>query len=74
MNHKTHLFNSADISIYSPKISKFCYVEKYQYRLHFFWVFKNFINKHGYNFDNVSKKIALGLLKIKISWNKGYDI
>ena len=26
---------SADISIFSPEISKFCYIKKYRYRLHF---------------------------------------
>ena len=42
-----------------------CYVKKYWYRWHFdtqflilltcFWVFKYCLNKHGYNFDDVSK-------------------
>ena len=27
--------NFADISIFSPEISKFCYIKKYGYRLHF---------------------------------------
>ena len=35
MNHVTHPLNSADISIFSPDISKFCYIKKYRYRLHF---------------------------------------
>ena len=35
MNHVTHPVNSADISIFSPEISKFCYIRKYRYRLHF---------------------------------------
>ena len=35
MNHVTHPFASADISIFSPEISKFCYIKKYRYRLHF---------------------------------------
>ena len=35
MNHVTHLLNSADISIFSSEISKFCYIKKYKYRLHF---------------------------------------
>ena len=35
MNHVTHLLTSADISIFSPEISKFCYIKKYRYRLHF---------------------------------------
>ena len=35
MNHVTHDLSSADISIFSPEISKFCYIRKYKYRLHF---------------------------------------
>ena len=35
MNHVTHPLSSVDISIYSPEISKFCYIKKYRYRLHF---------------------------------------
>ena len=34
INHVTHHLSSADISIFSPKISKFCYTKKYRYRLH----------------------------------------
>ena len=34
-NDVTHLLSSADISIFSSKISKFCYLKKYRYRLHF---------------------------------------
>ena len=35
MNHVTHPLSSADISIFSPKISKFCYIKKYRFRLDF---------------------------------------
>ena len=35
MNHVTHPLSSADISIFSPEISKFCYIKKYRYRLYF---------------------------------------
>ena len=35
MNHLTHPLSSADISIFSPEINKFCYVKKYRYRLYF---------------------------------------
>ena len=31
-------------------------------------------NKHGYNFDDISKMATLGLLKIKAFRNKGYDV
>ena len=35
INHVTHPLSSADISIFSPEISKFCYIKKYTYRLDF---------------------------------------
>ena len=35
MNHVTHPLSYADISIFLPEISKFCYIRKYKYRLHF---------------------------------------
>ena len=35
MNHVTHPLNFAGISIFSRDISKFCYIKKYRYRLHF---------------------------------------
>ena len=35
MNHVTHLLSSAEISIFSPEISKFCYIKKDRYRLYF---------------------------------------
>ena len=35
MNHMTHFLSSADIRIFSSKISKLCYIKKYRYRLHF---------------------------------------
>ena len=34
MIHVTHPLSSADISNFSPEISKFCYIKKYMYRLH----------------------------------------
>ena len=65
MNHVTHPQSSTDISIFSPEISNSCYIKKYRYRLHFgtqfliffnfYWVFKDFLNKTGYNFDGVNK-------------------
>ena len=35
LSHVTHPLSSADISSFSPEISKFCYIKKYRYRLHF---------------------------------------
>ena len=34
INHLTHPLSSADISIFLPETSKFCYVKKYIYRFH----------------------------------------
>ena len=45
-NHVTHALSSTDISIFSPEITKFCYIKKYRYRLHFgtqFLIFLTFI-------------------------------
>ena len=35
MNHVTYPLSSTDINIFSPEISKFCYIKKHRYRLHF---------------------------------------
>ena len=35
MNHVTHPLCSANISIFSLEIIKFCYIMKYRYKLHF---------------------------------------
>ena len=51
----THTLSSAEISTFSLEISKFCYIKKYICRLSYFIVFKDFFDKHGYNFDDVSK-------------------
>ena len=41
--HESHPLSSADISVFSPKISKFCFIKKYRYRLqiliHNFYLF-----------------------------------
>ena len=34
-NNNIYPLSSADISIFSPEISKFCYIKKYRYRLYF---------------------------------------
>ena len=35
INHVIHALIFADVSIFSPRISKFCYIKKYRYRFHF---------------------------------------
>ena len=83
MNHLTHPLSSADTSIPLPEISKFCYIKKYRYRLHFdvyiipnsfnfFWIFKDSFKKIV-KILMVSAKIAtLGFLKGIL--NKDYDV
>ena len=61
MNHETYSLSSADISFFSPEISKFRYIKKCIDLLHInsfnlFWVFKDRFNKHGCYFDDVNKK------------------
>ena len=74
MNHVTDPLSSADISNFSQEISKFCYIKKYGYRLHFdtsFLVLSTFFEyvqpfSIGYNFDNISAKVATpGLFKME---------
>ena len=76
--------SSADISICSLEISKFCYVKKYAYRLEFdgyFLILLNFLESLVISLINMvtilmmSAKITTpDLLKIRIFWNKGYDV
>ena len=83
MNHVTHPLSSADISNFSPEISKFCYINKYMYRLNFdkkFLILLTFLESLKIVIKKVtilmmSAKMATpGLLKIKVFWNKGDDI
>ena len=83
MNHVTHPLSSADISNFSPEISKFCYINKYMYRLNFdkkFPILLTFLESLKIVIKKVtilmmSAKMATpGLLKIKVFWNKGDDI
>ena len=82
-NHDTHPcpLSSADISIFSPEISKFCYMKKYRYRFLFDTSFKIFLESLKIvliNMDTIlmmsAKMATLGLLRIKLFWNKGYDV
>ena len=64
MNHGPHPMSPADISSFPPKISKFCYIKKYIYRLHFhtkLLIILAFLEslrivlvKKSYKFDDVS--------------------
>ena len=84
MNHVTHTLSSANISIFSPEISKFCYIKKYRYRLHFgtqFLFFLTFIESLRIFLIKLviilmmsAKMVTPGLLKIMVFWNKSYDV
>ena len=84
MNHVTHPPSSADISIFSPEISKFCYIKKYSYRLHFnaeFLILLTFLESLKIYLINMviilmmSAKMATpGLLKTTVFCKKGYDV
>ena len=76
MNHVIHPLSSADISNFSPKISKFCYIKKYMYRLHFDTKFLNILTFLESVKIALVKKVTIlvlpakmatpGILKIKI--------
>ena len=80
MNHVTHPLSSADISIFSPEISKFCYIKKYRYRFHldtYFLTLLTFLESLKIFLINMVKILMMsakmatpGLLKIKIFWKK----
>ena len=84
MNHMTHPLNCADISIYSPEISKFCYIKKDRYRLHFnakFLITKTLFESLSIAWINmftilmISANMAtLSYVKINNFWNKDYDV
>ena len=86
INHVTHPLRSAEISIFSTAISKFSYIKKYRYRLHFdTWLltlltfFEPFLIKifliTMLRILMMSAKMAtLGLLKIKVFWKKHNDV
>ena len=84
MNHVTHSLSSADISIFSPEISKFCYINKYRSRLHFdieFLIILTFLESlkiiliKTVTILMVPVKMATpGLFKRKVFWKRGYDV
>ena len=84
MNHVTHPLNSADISIFSPEISRFCCIKKYRYRLHSstqFLIFLAFLESLRIFLINLvivlmmSAKLATpDVLKITVFWKTFYDV
>ena len=84
MNHVKHPLSSADISIFSPEIGKFCYTKKCRYRFHFetyFLILSNCFESLKMNLVHMvtilmrSAKVAtLGLLEIKLFWSNTYGV
>ena len=84
MNHVTHTPTSADISILSPEISKFCYIKKYKYGFDFstyFLILLAFLESLRIYLINLviilmmpAKMATPGLLKIPVFSNKGYEV
>ena len=84
MNHVTHALTSAEISIFSPEISKFCYIKKCRYRLLFsteFLIILDILESLKICLINMvtilmmsAKKATPGLLKVTVFWNKGCDV
>ena len=88
MIHLTHLSGSAEISIFSPEISIFCYIKKYskkyRYRLDFktqFVTFLILLESSKVVLMNMvallmmlAKLATLDLLKRKVFWNGIYDV
>ena len=80
----THPLSSADINIFSPEISKFCYIKKYRCKLNFdtqFLILLNFFESSKIFLINVvtifmmSAKVAtLGLFKIMVFSRRRYDV
>ena len=85
INHARHSLSLAGISIFSLEIDIFCYIKKYRCRLHFdtylinFWYILFESLKVAIiiivSILMMSAKLAtLGLLKLKLFWNKYYDV
>ena len=84
IKHVTDPVSSAYVSIFLPEISKFCCIKKFRYRLYydtlfliiltFFESWKIFLISVATILMRSAKMATLGLLKIKIFWNKGYDV
>ena len=84
MNQVTHPMSPNDISNFSPEISKIYNIKKYMYRLHFdtnFLIVLAFLEslrivliKKVTSLMMSAKMATPGLFKIKIFWNKGYDV
>ena len=67
INHMNHPLRSA----FFTRNQQFFDIKKYRYWLYFSTCFLILLTIFGCNFDDVAKLTPLGLLKIKVFWNKG---
>ena len=84
MIHLPQPLSSADISNFSPEISKFCYIKKYMCRLYFHTKFlillafrkslKIVLIKEVTILMMSAKLATPGRFKINLFWNKGYCV
>ena len=84
LNHVAHFLSIADMIIFSPEISSFCYIKKCRCRLHFntlFSIISSFFELLKVFLINIvvilmiSEKLATpGLLEIKVFRSKGHDV
>ena len=78
----TRHLSSAEISIFSLEISKFCYMKEYRYRLHFYIfnsfnfpeVFKDFLINMFIILIISARMATLDLLKPTVFWSKSHDV
>ena len=78
MNHVAHPLSSADVSIFHQKSANFAVSKNadivFWYIIsnscNFLRVFRDYFNKHGYSFDDVSKMASVGFLQLKVFWSK----
>ena len=80
MNYVIHTLSSDEISIFSLRINKFCYIKNCRHRLNFRLFLKIFRSLKIFLIHLViilmmSAKMAIpGLLKITVFRNKGYKV
>ena len=67
MNHVRHPLSSAEISNFSPGISKFCYIKKYMHKLHFdtkFLILLTFLESLKIG---LIKKVTMLMMSVKMA-------
>ena len=69
MSHVTHSLSSAEISIFSTEISKFCYIKKYSYRLQFDTYFLILLT-----FLEILKIVFINMVTILMMSTKSYHV